>query len=263
MNINTELPIVSIVCVTHLESNKHYLEACLKSIDNLGYPKDKLDVVLISSGDFFPDFFLKAPWINHHHYQSRLHFPEAVNEGVKKTNPLSKHLLIINDDVILTRFSLANMVQAVGHTKAIIGPISNCDNYVKYNLIFMLNGNHFTNRFYRLEENSSPDLIKSMMNQNSHYPGGVIYQGQMFFYCILIPRDVWNIVGPLDPNFKTGQDDIDYSKRCAQKRIPMVVALNALVWHAGGATADKCLTPEIRQENIKYFTQKWSEAPPL
>lgn len=258
-----ELPLISIVCVTHLESNKHYLEACLKSIDNLGYPKDKLDVVLISSGGFFPDFLTSKPWIKHHHYERRLHFPEAINEGVKKTDPQSKHLLLINDDVILTRFSLKEMVLAVANNRAIVGPISNCDNYVKYNLIFTINNDLFLDRFYRLNDPNRPLNTDRMMNENSRYPGGVIFQGQMFFYCVLIPRIVWNEVGPLDPNFKTGQDDIDYSKRCMQKGVHMGVVLSSLVWHAGGATADKCLTPEIRRDNIEYFKQKWGEMPPL
>lgn len=253
-------PLVSIVVVTYLESNQKYLDLCLKSIENLSLPKEAYEVILVSSGEYTPN---KHPVIKEYmHSQGRLHYPEAINWGITHTNPESKYLLILNDDVILTKDSISNMAAVVQDMDVIAGPISNCDNHAKYGLMFGYTKDdvyHPVNkRFYRYEE--WPDHVE-MMNMMSQYPPGMFPQQFLCFYCTLIPRKVWNKVGTLDDRFKTGQDDLDYSKRCLQQGVTPIVVLNSLVWHFGGVSADQALTNEIRLENVKYYRQKWNEDP--
>jgi GT2 family glycosyltransferase len=99
------------------------------------------------------------------------------------------------------------------------------------------------------------------MNAQSIYPEGFIIQEFICFYATLIPRTVWNKVGPLDHKFQTGQDDLDYCLRAQNLKIPSMIAIDSLIWHFGGATADLSLTPQIRQENVDYYTKKWGRLP--
>lgn len=256
-----QLPKISIVLVTYLESSKPYLDACVKSIEGLNYPKENLDLVLVSSGEYRPP----SPFKKHVHSSARMHFPEAVNLGVEHTDISTEHILILNDDTILTPDSLIGLVDVAQNKNCIVGPISPCDNYMAYQLQFYYWENETTprpifNRFHRWDD--FKDKTEMLNRAKSIYPAGAIARPFICFYAVLIPRAVWFKVGQLDPNFKTGQDDIDYSYRVKQNGFGVYIALHSLIWHFGGVTADQTLTTEIRKGNIEYFRQKWGALPP-
>lgn len=192
-----------------------------------------------------------------------MHYPEAVNFGVKQASE-NKYLFIMNDDVILTKDCLPNLITGIGDSQLIINPTSNCDNFSMYNIImgYEKNGQFETvnKRFYRYEEWEG--IQDNLINARSVYPPGIISRPFVCLYATLIPRKVWNIVGELDPNYKTGQDDVDYCKRAAQKGIYSGVALSSIAWHFGGVTADLALDKETRIENVEYYKKKWGEFPP-
>jgi GT2 family glycosyltransferase len=261
-----DFPKVSLIVVSYLKEAYPYLKNTLTSIEALNYPKEMLDVVLVTSGDWKPEIGdFKELNINHQHSQSRLHYPEGVNFAVSHSDPTSKHLMLLNDDVILTKDSLKELVVHAGDAPIVLGPISNCDQFLKYQLFLNVikDGKPYPirERFFRIERVEELGL-ESFINTPFLYPPGVIKQDFLCFYATLIPRIVWDMVGPLDPNFKTGQDDIDYSRRCAQKNIPMAVCLSSLIWHHGGVSADLSLTNEIRKLNVDYFVNKWGQLPP-
>lgn len=263
--MNNIAPKISIVVVTYLKENRHYLEACLKSVANLDYPKDRMEVILVSSNGYKPELseFEKTIVKKTNFADHRLHFSEAANSGAELRDEDSKYIFLLSDDTIMTRNSLANMAR-MARDQVILGPISNCDLHIKYSLAFMFKEQgqdvHMNQRFFRLNE-PCDKVVDDLMNANSIYPPGLIFQNELFFYAVLIPVKVWKEIGPLDPKFKTGQDDIDYSRRAQQAGVRMAVVLDCLIWHCGGVTADLALTQETRDENIKYYKEKWGVLP--
>lgn len=251
---------VTIVCATYLKENDKYLRVAIESVKNQNY--DNYEMILVSSGSHVPENIPK--WITHIHHQTQHHYPEAINSGVKLADPESKYYLIINDDVILTKDAVTNLVHSAGDNQIILNPISNCDNMFKYNLAmgYKKDGDFviLNKRFYRYDD--LKDQFDDLMNASSIYPWGIIGQDFVCFYATLFPKKVWDKLGGLDPQFKTGQDDVDCSLRAKQMNIPCGIVLNSLIWHYGGATADLALTPEIRRENIEYFSKKWGKLPP-
>jgi len=250
------LPKISILVVTYLESNQRYLDLCLKSIINLNYPKELLDVLVLSTGDYEPHTMGFRTIHTDRHY----HYPEACNFGVKHLDKDSTHFLILNDDVILTKNSLRSLVAAAGDVDVIVGPVSNCDNGWKYSIPYIgyMDGGEFkqlTKRFYRYEE-LAHDADK-IMDYNLPVNPGVWRQDYICFYAVLIPRKVWDKLGPLDNNLKTGFDDTDYCHRASLEKIPVIISQDAFVLHFGGVSADIVLTPEIRDYNAEYFKNKW------
>jgi GT2 family glycosyltransferase len=250
---------VSIVLVTYLKDNQKYLDLCMESIKRQTF-KD-YEVILVSSGEHSPTH---PDWITHHHSDERLHFADAINHGVRRTNPSSKYILLLSDDCVMTETSLEMLVGTIGEGQMILNPISTCDNNSSYSLVFAYEKNgetkQLTNRFYRYDDLSQD--IEYIMKTRSIYPVGIVLREYVAFYATMIPRSVWEKVGELDQNFKTGQEDADYCKRAKQQNIPSGFALNSFILHFGGVTADQVMERPGREQNIKYYKDKWGEYPP-
>lgn len=253
-------PLVTIVCATYLEENDRYLRTALKSIENQTYKN--IEFILVSSGEYEPKDL--PDWVRHIHHSKRHHYPEAINSGFKYASKDSKYYFMINDDVIITKDAIENMVGVIGESEIVLNPISNCDNGFKYHLVmgFFKNGDFIPmkQRFYRYDDLKDNHL--DLMDTHSLYPWGIVAQDFVCFYATMMPKTVWDKVGGLDNEYQTGQDDVDFSLRAKKIGIPCGIALNALIWHYGGATADIALTQENRAFNIDYFKKKWGQNPP-
>lgn len=246
----------SIVCATYLESNQKYLDLLIKSIRNLDFDKNELEVIIVSSGEYKPNTYE----FKNVHSPFRLHFPSAINLGVEHAS--GDNLLIVNDDVILTQHCLNAFYQFGSDREIILGPISNCDNYFKYHLPFLYTHNNqymsVDKRFYRYDDWPHPE---DMMNAHPLCGPGVWFQEYICFYTVFMSKKVWNKLGPLDHEYKTGQDDLDYCKRAKLEKIPVGIVSNALVWHFGGVASSQTLTTEERKFNIDKYFKKWNELP--
>lgn len=247
---------VSIVVPAYLESNRAMFEACLRSIANLDYPKFALDVVVVS------------PWARQAYCESLLpgiavrsienrranSFSGSINAGVDASSRTTKYILLLSDDTILTRQSLRRLVDSTGDNEALVAALSNCDNYWKYIVPLP---HIYPERFYRLDHTLD---THALMNASSPIHQGILLTDILCFYATFIPRKVWERVGELDEAFNMGYEDTDYCYRAQKLGVRCVVALSALIWHAGGGTGE-VITDEMRASNVKIFTEKWGGIP--
>lgn len=249
-------PLISIIVTTYLAESKTYLDACIKSIFNLDY--DNFEVILVGRPSYAPEYskvktviFPKDDFGN----------SEGINYGVRHASPNAAAYFILNDDVILTKDSLAELVAV--SPDMITGPISNCDQGIKYYLSVVSGA---TTQF-RFPDNLSTDefenLVSGLANATSPYPRGIVIQSHLYFYAVFIPKMVWEKLGSFGEQYKTGPDDLDYSRRAQQAGIRMGIVLSSLVWHASGATADKTLTQEKREANAKAWKETWGDDQPF
>ncbi len=252
---------ISIVIPTYLPSNQRYLDLCLRSIDNLDFPKDQLEVIVVSSNGFrpvVPDYVIK------HYVEERLHFASAVNLGIKNCSPESTHYFLVSDDVILTRDCLKEMLHNTQGRDYIMQATSNCDLGCKYSLVMGLKEDDgiigVDSPKYHYEH--LEPYFDRLMNATSFYPRGLIRYEYLCFYAVLIPKGVVEKIGLLDETFKSGQEDVDYCKRAYAADIPCGVVLSAVIWHFSGVTADLVMTKALRDENKDYFKDKWNEEAP-
>lgn len=247
---------VSIIVNTWSPEALRYLSLCMESIRALDYPKELLDVVLVGRKSYAPEYAgVKTVAPDSDAFGNEF----GQNFGVQHADPDSKYLFLINDDVCLTRDSLKNLVELADDQDMILSPISQCDNYWKYQLHFPIQHEgqtlFLTDRFYRLEQ--LEQYRASLMSAQSIYPPGVIITDMLCLFAAFIPRSTWEKIGPLDENFDTGQSDFDYCLRARELNIPRLIALNSLVWHFGGATSETSHTDERRKKNTAYFQEKW------
>lgn len=251
----------SIIVTTWSEKSKPYLDACIASIKNLVYRKDLIEVIIVGRKSYKPEYegcATIAPDSDSFCNEVGLNF------GLEHASKDSKYLLICNDDVILTKNSLFNMIQTIGDLPIMANAISNCDNKWKYQLMFGFKkgeGIHLiTERYYRYEDFAP--FLDDLMNVESMYPSGLLIPPFLCMYATLIPRKVYEILGPFDEKYNgCGPSDLDYCMRADQHNIRYVNILNALIWHFGGATSEKALTQEDRVNNAIYFYKKWRKLP--
>ena len=84
-------------------------------------------------------------------------------------------------------------------------------------------------------------------------------------FCALLPRGVFDRVGPLDERFEIGMfEDDDYAMRLSAEGLGLAVARDSFVHHAGRASFRQLGEGEylrIYGENRRRFEEKWQAAP--
>ena len=243
------MPFVTIVVTAFLEKSKPYLDLCIESIRSLDYPKDRFEVIIVSPKTWTPlyDDCLTVTPYKDHYYNGH-----ALNFGALHAKPHTDHLLFLNDDVILTRNSLKNLVLASSYLgdKALLMPISN-DMQNKYYL-----GPDQPLGPYRIEHVKDADYMFNFSSPYDHF--GVVFFETLCLYANLVPIGMWKQVGEYDEVME-GQTDIDYCLRVKKAGYINGVVLNSFMYHAGGASADLTHTAESRAKSLEQFNEKWGE----
>lgn len=221
------LPRISIIVTTYLEKTKPCLDLCMRSIGELNYPKELLEVILVGRRGYAPTYPGVSTVIPP---EESFGNPRGLNFGIECASEESQYFFILNDDVLLTNDCLLNMIK-VAQPDLIINPIE----------------------LQPVSGNITP------ASSRTH---GLVGQDHLCMFATLIPRLVYEKIGGFDERFKTGQDDIDYSWRAKQANVYLVLCLNSLVWHFGGTSANTTISNKMRVENVEYFKSKWGKLPP-
>ncbi len=89
--------------------------------------------------------------------------------------------------------------------------------------------------------------------------------GMLAFFCVLLPRRVFEEVGPLDERFAVGMfEDDDYCRRVRARGWMIAVARDSFVHHWGRGSFGRLPDEEYRRiyrENRERYAEKWG-APP-
>lgn len=227
-------PRVSIIVTAYLPESKPYLDACIDSIRNLRY--DNFETIIVGRHDYIPQYKGMVTIVP----------PEKVfwnsvglNRGADWADPSSKYFFFLNDDVVLTRECLNELVHVLENNKTIgqLMPIGN-DQMGKYSCPTF----------------SAP--IPFDQQATGVFPPVTFTADVLCTYAVLIPREVFKAVGPYDQEL-LGQDDIDYSWRVALKGYKNAITTSAVVWHWGGRSADITLNAEKRERGRDIFNKKW------
>lgn len=252
-------PKVSIVVTSYWEKSKGYLDLAMESIANLSYPKDKLEIILVTKPSYRPEYpNCKTVFPD----KEKFYNPTGINYGIAQST--GDFIFLINDDVILTKGCIEPLVTQAMHNDCILMPLLSCHQMWRYNLMIgYQDGDLFypiTKRFHRLHE-WLPIKDKLMNAESVYYPGGILHEPYLCMVASMIPRKTWDKLGGFDETFTVGQDDVDFSKKAKKMGTHLGILLNSLVWHFGGATTEDS-SKELRQESIDIYKKKWNEEPP-
>ncbi len=175
-------------------------------------------------------------------------FPAACNQGLAAAH--GDRLLLLNNDVVVSRGWLDNMLDCL-HADALhgaVGPVSNA-----------ASGAQMRPQPYQTMEEYREFAAAYGRTVAPPY----LYCLRLVGFCLLIRREVYEKIGPLDERFGKGTfEDDDYSLRIRRAGYKLAIAAGTYVHHFGSMT--NRLNPEYHQllvDNQQKFMDKWGVNP--
>lgn len=239
-------PFVTVFITHHLDENRKYLDLCMRAI--AGTKNVPIEVIVLADTNEPP---VVLPGMQLVHDKSLNTSIKKVHYGMTLAHPESKHFLFLSDDVVVSEMMLANMVGGLGESRVIMTPMSNSDLGSRFvaQLPFPQTAEYeeFADKFSELAtyETNLRLLVK---------------QEWLSFYCVLIPRSVWNLVGELDEALETRHNDEDYCYRAHGYGVHCFINFCAFAFHFGSKTLSKSVLPGEQDEASRHFFKKWGKS---
>jgi hypothetical protein len=186
-----------------------------------------------------------------------LGFAQNANHLLIEARKSAANLFLLNNDLVFTGGWLEPLLT---DRRALLSPLSNAQ---------------ITHSAGRLKTEPAMDLhdyvgreadLEAIAREHRATYGGYQVVSAMPFFCMKIPRSVYEIVGDFDERFgKGGGEDRDYTIRAWMAGIPQEVAAGSFVLHfQGKSTWRGPETPEQQQQRDAEYTRafigKWGPA---
>jgi glycosyltransferase involved in cell wall biosynthesis len=168
----------------------------------------------------------------------RMNFSQAMNTGIQAGN--GKYVLLMNDDIIVSKGWLGDMVSACVEGIGAVGPLSNCDKGWRHTYDITIGGVDLLPGMNTFEQIES--IVQLIYDYKSPYQD-VIERDWVAFYCTLIPRTVIKKVGVLNEDYTNSGEDVDLCRRIRKCGFRIVDTHRAFVYHQG-AVSRKLLEQE-------------------
>lgn len=207
---------------------------CLKSIDKLAYPKDKIETIIVNN---YPKIDLKSmikqqyPQVRVITAHKNLGFAKAINLGANLST--GHYLLITNNDVIFAKNSLKRLINFLQNSPhvGIVGPkiydLQNKNKVIGPPLYY-----HFYTGTFTLSGNTQKIMIVDWV------------QGCGF----CVSKKLWQLLGGFDEGFFFTGEELDFCLRAKYQGYQTVYYPNAKIWHASGATIN-----QSKMAQFKYY----------
>ncbi len=173
-------------------------------------------------------------------------FPKACNLGMKIAQ--GDYLLLLNNDVTVTRSWLSNMLAAAESASdvGLVGPVTNeASGMQKVDVSF--------------RDLDEFERIAAVNNRSD--AGRWIPAKRIIGMCLLVKRELTQRIGYLDEAYSPGHyEDDDYCHRARLAGYRLLICKDVLVHHKGSVSF-KQSRPETLQvlieRNYRYFLSKW------
>ena len=244
-------PTVSVVVLTY--NNLEMTKACLHSLETLSdYPALEIIVVDNASSDGSPEYLRnwadRAPGRKLILNEDNKGFAAGNNQGLAVAT--GDYLVLLNNDTYVTPGWARTMTNHLRRDPSIglLGPVTNnIGNEARINI-------HYTD-------------MAEMHEAASRYTRQRI--GQTFpirtaaFFCVMIPRGLYERVGPLDEGFGRGFfEDDDYCRRVEQLGLRVACAEDVFIHHHLSASFNKLKDQErqaLFERNRVVYEAKWGK----
>jgi GT2 family glycosyltransferase/glycosyltransferase involved in cell wall biosynthesis len=242
-------PPISVIVLTH--NGLAFTKACLQSLErHSDYPDWELVIVDNASSDGTPQF-LQAYAASHKHVRLVLNrdnvgFAAGNNAGARVAR--GQYLVFLNNDTYVTAGWLGDMVRHFECRRdlALLNPVTNnIGNEARVDIAYA-----------NMEE-----MVRESRRITNAGRAQSLDLEVCAFFCVMIPRRVWDEVGELDEQFGTGFfEDDDYARRAKAKGYCLACAEDVFVHHHLSASFD-ALGHERKRElfdrNLRLFEAKW------
>lgn len=242
-------PMVSVIVVTY--NNIEFTRACLSSLE-LHTQHAPLEIIVVdnASSDGSPAFLKE--WVNGASNRKLIlnddnrGFAAANNQGLAVAS--GDYLVLLNNDTYVTPGWVRTMFKHLQRDPGIglIGPVTN-------------------NIGNQAKIQTSYSNMEEMLLETGRYTRSHI--GQLFplqtaaFFCVMLPRSVYQQVGDLDEVFGRGFfEDDDYCRRIEQLGLRIVCAEDVFIHHHLSASFNKVRSSDrqaLFEQNKATYEAKW------
>ncbi|MCL6603780.1 MAG: glycosyltransferase family 2 protein [Paenibacillus sp.] len=241
------MTMTSIIIPTYNGLNQ--LQACVDSIRT--HTITPYEIIVVDNGsEDQTTAYCRSEKITFISMPANLGFPVACNLGLQLA--CGDELMLLNNDVIVSRNWLSNLKQALYSSPdiGIVGPITN-----------YASGRQQVETFYE----GIPAFHKATETTNIPDPSKWRETLRLVGMCFLFKREVLDIVGLLDERFSPGHyEDDDYCFRARLLGYRLLIAGDALVHHEGSVSFKQVYIggwQELVERNRRLFIDKWRTDP--
>ncbi|MEJ1463875.1 MAG: glycosyltransferase [Candidatus Sedimenticola sp. (ex Thyasira tokunagai)] len=241
-------PLISIIVLTY--NNLKLTRACLDSLDKFtNYRNLETIIVDNASDDDTPNFL--------HHWskygnrrrlilnKENRGFSAANNQGMAAAT--GEYLVLLNNDTEVTNGWLRTLMNhmRMDPSLGLIGPVTN---------------NIGNEARIRIRYNDSVEMQRKARNYTLKHMGETFPIRTLAFFCVMMPRQIYEQVGPLDEAYGLGFfEDDDYCRRIEKAGKRLECAEDVFIHHHLSASFNKLGKgrKELLEHNQKIYESKW------
>jgi GT2 family glycosyltransferase len=225
------LPVCSIVVVNY--NGLRYLDDCLRALENLQYPRDLLDIIMVDNGsqdgsvgfveEAFPGVRTFVSEINN--------FAQALNLGVRAAK--GDHIAFVNNDVTVEPTWLSELIATMANNLR-AGAVGG--------KLLLRNG-----RINSVGIRELPDFFWEDVGFNEEDHGQYDSPDEVWGLCwaaVLFRRACLEAVGPVDEDFVMYCEDVDFARRCQLRGWTFEYQPRARAHHAYAGSSKGRVLPE-------------------
>lgn len=244
------LPSISVVVLTY--NNWSYTKDCLHSLFTRSEYPGRLEVIVSDNASSDETVARLKEWAAR---ESRLKLVlNAKNLGFSAGNnaglaaATGDYLVMLNNDTVVTRGWLLTLVRhfQANSDLGLLGPATN----------HIGNESKVPVEYASLTQMPLASRVWTLAHMGQKYP-----MRTLAFFCVIIPRAVFESTGPMDENFGRGFfEDDDYCRRIEKQGLSLACADDVLVHHRLSASFEKIDNSErqaLFERNRKYYESKW------
>lgn len=246
-------PKISIIVLCYNQLN--YTKQCVESVlHTTAYPNYELILVDNASSDGTADYLQsvkqRSGQIKVVLNQTNRGFAGGNNDGIAVAD--GEYLVLLNNDTVVTRGWLTNMLKHFQNDSAVglVGPVTNSiGNEARICVPYMNDMDQmsvFADRY-------------TFEHMGEEYP----HHGILAMFCLMISRELYDKVGPLDEHYGIGMfEDDDYSIASEKNGYRNVIAEDVFIHHYGSVSFKKLEDETYRklfEQNKAYYEKKWKE----
>ena len=255
-------PIVTVIIPTHLDCNKPYLDLCLRALSQS--KGIAFHTIVAASTKTKPEVpsNMDLIWdVEKISVSSKLNVIFDYTLGWIK--PETKYVLLLSDDVVVSEYMLKDMVYAFNGRDFIMNPMSNSDSTALYEADMHLERVNFDGMTDELQiyPNMQIEDLEGWERSIIQYrraPKCLMPVNTLSFYCTMMPKSVWDKVGPLDPNLEYRFNDTDFCLRALRMGVQCMVNFGTFAFHFGSRTICQIANEESKLICQEHFLKKWN-----
>ncbi|WP_266183420.1 glycosyltransferase [Dyella humicola] len=246
-----EQPRVSVIVVTY--NNLDLTKICLRSLEQLS-DYSNLDVIVVDNASsdetpvYLQEWVSAGPGRRIILNDDNRGFAAANNQGLEVAD--GEYLVLLNNDTHVTPGWISTLVAHLRRNTRLgmIGPVTNnIGNEARIDILY----------------DDMATMLKVSAAYTSRHVGVLTSLRTAAFFCVMMRRDVYEKVGPLDEAFGIGFfEDDDYCRRVEQAGWSIACADDVFVHHNLSASFNK-LKQEKRkalfEANRAIYEAKWGE----